>query len=61
MMLQTASIDLQVAICQALSPYAARQKVEVCRAKLVGPLITLSQSSNAEVVEAAGAVLSSLA
>jgi len=61
MMLQTASIDLQVAICAALAPYAARQKVEVCRAKLVGPLITLSQSSNAEVVDAAGAVLSSLA
>ena len=43
--------------CATLERFAAEHKIEICRAKLVGQLVILSQATATGVVEAAGRVL----
>mmetsp|Transcript_4827 Transcript_4827/g.12207 ORF Transcript_4827/g.12207 Transcript_4827/m.12207 type:complete len:101 (+) Transcript_4827:411-713(+) len=61
MILSSGSPDVQLEACRALLPYGAMHKVEICKARLVGPLIKLSQSARADLAEASKAVLAALA
>lgn len=60
-MLSMASPRLNIAVCQALLPYASAHKLEVCKARLVSHLIALSQSPNPALADAASAILTALA
>ncbi len=52
---------LQLEACAALLLFAHEHKVAMCQAELVGPLITLSQTTDREVSTASGKVLRLLA
>jgi len=60
MLLATPSARLQIEACLALEPFCVEHKVAMCQAKVVGALISLTQSHDPHVVTAASRVLTSL-